>query len=169
MAQEQKMKEEYSERIVRILAKDIEGKSKILVGLTKIKGISWSFANAVCKVLKIDENRKIGSLTPEEIKELSDFVKNPKIPVFILNRRFDLETGEDKHLVGTDLELRNEFDIKRLKKIKSYRGIRHSANLPVRGQRTRSHFRTNRKRGVGIKNKGKKKSESGGENYEKKA
>ncbi|MBU1252126.1 MAG: 30S ribosomal protein S13 [Nanoarchaeota archaeon] len=158
--QQQEIEKGYSERIVRILSKDIEGNTKILAGLTKIKGISWSFGNAVCKVLNIDTNRKIGSLTPEEIKIISDFVKNPKVPVFILNRRFDLNTGEDHHYVGTDLELKNEFDIKRLKKIKSYRGIRHVANLPVRGQRTRSNFRANRKRGVGIKSKGKKAEES---------
>ena len=48
------------------------------------------------------------------------------------------------------------FDIKRLKKIKSYRGIRHAANLPVRGQRTKSHFRSNRRKGTGIKKKSKK-------------
>ena len=144
-------------RIVRILSKDIEGKSKVMAGLTKIKGISWSFANAVCKVLKIDKNKRIGALSPEEIKTISDFVKSPKVPSFVVNRRFDFETGENRHLVGTDLELRKEFDIKRLKKIRSYRGVRHASNLPVRGQRTRSHFRANRKRGVGIKNKGKKK------------
>ena len=102
-AQQQELDKGYRERIVRILAKDIEGNNKIAVGLTNIKGISWSFANAVCKVLKIDANRKIGSLTPEEIKTISDFVKNPKVPVFILNRRFDLDTGDNKHLVGTDL------------------------------------------------------------------
>ena len=157
--QQQEIEKGYSERIVRILSKDIEGNTKILAGLTKIKGISWSFANAVCKVLKVDISRKIGSLTPEEIKTISDFVKNPKVPVFILNGRFDLTTGEDHHFVGTDLEQKNEFDIKRLKKMKSYRGIRHVANLPVRGQRTRSNFRANRKRGVGIKNKGKKNEE----------
>ena len=64
-----------------------------------------------------------------------------------------METGENKHLTGSDLELRNEFDIKRLKKIRVYRGYRHMARLPVRGQRTRGHFRKNRAKGVGIKKK----------------
>jgi len=43
------------------------------------------------------------------------------------------------------------MDIKRLKKIRSYRGLRHAMGQPTRGQSTRSHFRTNRKRGVGMK------------------
>jgi len=46
------------------------------------------------------------------------------------------------------LKLRKEFDIKRLKKVKSYRGMRHAFGLPVRGQRTRSHFRKGRSVGV---------------------
>ena len=44
-------KQEYEERIVRILSKDIEGKMKIYPGLTKVKGISWSLSNAICMVL----------------------------------------------------------------------------------------------------------------------
>lgn len=143
------------ERIIRILSTDIEGKTKIFPGLTKIKGISWGFSNAVCKVLKIDKNKKLGSLNENEIKKISDFIKNPILPSYMVNRRVDFETGENKHLTGSDLELRNEFDIKRLKKIKVYRGYRHASRLPVRGQRTRGHFRRNRAKGVGIKKKAK--------------
>lgn len=153
---EERSNKTYEEKIVRILSKDIEGKMKIYPGLTKIKGVSWTLANAVCTVLKIDKNRKIGSLTEEEIKKISEFVKNPKFPPHLYNRRKDFETGENKHLTGGDLELRTDFDIKRLKKIKSYRGYRHMSGLPLRGQRTKSHFRKNRSKGVGIKKKGKK-------------
>ena len=142
------------DRIVRILSTDMEGKMKIFHGMTKIKGISWSFSNAICKVLKIDKNRRIGSLNENEIKKISDFIKSPVLlPAYLINRRTDLETGENKHLTGSDLELRNEFDIKRLKKIRVYRGYRHIARLPVRGQRTKGHFRRNRAKGVGIKKK----------------
>jgi len=150
---QKQVKEE--DRVIRILAKDIEGRMKIYAGLTKIKGVSWSLSNAVCKILKIDKNKKIGSLTDDEIKKISDFIKNPKVPEYIINRRSDFATGEDKHLSGSDLELQKEFDIKRLKKIKSYRGFRHMAGLPLRGQRTKSNFRPNKKK-AGIKKKGKK-------------
>jgi len=141
------------ERIVRILSKDIEGGMKIYAGLTKVKGVSWSMANAICKVLKIDKNRKIGSLNDDEVKKITAFMKNSEVPEYIKNRRNDFETGENKHLIGSDLELKKEFDIKRLKKIKCYRGLRHSVGLPLRGQRTRSNFRKNRSKGVGIKKK----------------
>lgn len=157
MEAEIKQKQKYDERVIRILSRDIEGGMKMYSGLTKIKGISWGLSNAVCKVLKIDKNRKIGSLTNEEIKKIIEFIKNPKIPTYMLNRRADFKTGEDKHLVSSDLDLQNEFDIKRLKKIKSYKGYRHMGGLPLRGQRTRSNFRKNRRKGTGIKKKGKKK------------
>ena len=108
--QEEKSKEkEYKERIVRILSKDIEGGMKIYAGLAKIKGISWSLSNAICKILGIDKKRKIGSLTEEEVQKITEFVKNPSVPKHILNRRKDFETGEDKHLTGSDLELQKEF------------------------------------------------------------
>ena len=145
------------ERIIRILSEDIEGRMTLYSGLAKIKGISWSFSNAICKKLKMDKRRKIGSLKDEEIKVIINFIKNPDVPEHILNRRRDFDTGENIHLTGTDLELRKEFDIKRLKKIKSYRGIRHSAGLPLRGQRTRSNFRRNRAKGSGIRKKSGKK------------
>lgn len=142
------------ERIVRILSKDIEGGMRIYPGLTKIKGISWGLSNAVCNVLKIDKTRKIGSLTDGEIKKISEFIKKPEVPIHLFNRRSDFSTGENKHLIESDLELQNEFDIKRLKKIKSYRGLRHSIGLPTRGQRTRSNFRKNRgKAGIKVKPK----------------
>jgi len=144
------------ERIVRILSSDIEGKTAVYAGLTKVKGISWGFANAICKALNLDKRKKIGALTDKEIEKISEFVKHPNIPQYIYNRRKDFETGENRHLIGSDLDLSKEFDIKRLKKIKSYRGLRHSVGLPLRGQRTKSHFRTNKKKSVGIKKKIKK-------------
>ena len=156
MEEEKSKEKEYRERVVRILSKDIEGGMTVYAGLSKIKGISWALANAICKVLGIDKRRKIGSLTDEQIKKIIEFVKNPQLPSYILNRRKDFESGKDKHLTGGELELQNEFDIKRLKKIKSYKGYRHSAGLPLRGQRTRSNFRKNRRKGAGIKKKTKK-------------
>ncbi len=144
------------EKVVRILSENIEGGMKFYAGLTKIKGISWGTSNVICKKLKIDRNRRVGSLNPEEIKRISDFIKNLNAPDFICNRRNDFESGKNMHLTGSTLELQKDFDIKRLKKIKSYKGIRHGAGLPLRGQRTKGHFRKNKMKGVGIKKKSKK-------------
>jgi len=142
---EEKMKKE---TLVRIASTDIPGKTNVYAGLTKIKGISWALSNAICKSLNIDKNRKISSLTEQEIEKILAFAKNPDLPAWLLNRRKDVESGENKHLIATELDLRREFDIRRMKKIKSYKGARHTAGLPVRGQRTRAHFRKGKSIGV---------------------
>jgi len=145
--------------IIRITQTDISEDKQIYTGLTKIKGVSWSFANALCNKLGIDKKKKISSLSQEEIKKIEAFIKQPGFPSFLLNRRKDLDSGEDLHLITSDLELRNDFDVRRLKKIRSYRGLRHALGQPVRGQRTRGHFREKGKAmGVIKKSKGGKKS-----------
>ena len=145
-------KQERGEDLIRILSTDIPGSKNIYVGLTKIKGVSFSLSNAICYKLNIDKLKKIESLTPQEIDKISEAIKNPDIPNFMKNRRFDFEDGTSKHLTTTELDLTKEFDIKRLKKIKSYKGMRHSRGLPVRGQRTKSHFRKKGKhKVVGVK------------------
>lgn len=148
-------KKQYLDKMMRIASRDIPGNLSVYTGLTRIKGVSWTFSKIICQNLKIDPKIKIGSLNEEDIKKIEEFLKNPVAPKYILNRQKDFETGDDKHLSGVDLDLKKEFDIKRLKKIKSYRGLRHSVNLPTRGQRTRSNFRRNKQKGVGIKKKGK--------------
>ena len=142
--------------IVRICDSDIKGEIPIKHSLTKIKGISYSYANAICNSLNL-QSEKVGSLSPETIKKIEDIIKNPdnyKIPSWLCNRQKDYDSGLDKHLVGTNLKLQKEFDIRRLKKIKSYRGMRHATKQPLRGQRTRSNFRSGKS--LGVQKKGKK-------------
>jgi small subunit ribosomal protein S13 len=140
--------------IVRIVQTDIPGHKNILTGLTYIKGISWSISNAICKILKIDNQRKISDLKEDEINRITEFLKNPELPNYLKNRRNDFESGEDSHLISTELDMKREFDIRRLKKIRSYRGLRHAFKRPTRGQRTRSNFRgKGKKKAVGVKSK----------------
>jgi small subunit ribosomal protein S13 len=143
---EEKVKDDVT--LVRVLGRDIRGDIKLGSALTKIKGISWAFSNAVCKILGLDRTQRIQDVGEKDMVKIEAFVKNPKMPGFLKNRRKDLDDGEDKHISGADLKLRTEFDIKRLRKIRSYKGARHAANLPVRGQRTRANFRRNRKPSV---------------------
>ena len=105
--------------------------------------------------LKLDKKKRIQDMSAEEIKKIEDFIKDPQIPAFMKNRQKDFDDGEDKHVSGADLKLRREFDLKRMKKIKSYKGVRHSHGLPVRGQRTKANFRKNRKKSgaTGVKKK----------------
>ena len=151
----QKMKAQEEVTLVRILGKDIRGDSELLPGLTKINGISWSLSSAICGILKLDRKQRIQDMTKDEISILEGATKNLNIPSFLKNRQNDFEDGEDKHILGVDLKLRKEFDIKRLKKIKSYKGNRHTFGLPVRGQRTKANFRKNRKKSgaTGVKKK----------------
>ena len=145
-------KEEYFS-IIRIMQTDIPGNKNLLTGLTYIKGVGLGISNALCKILKLNPGKKISDLGKKEIKEIEDFLKNPeKLPEFLKNRRNDFETGEDSHLVGAELDMKKEFDIRRLKKIRSYRGLRHAFGHPTRGQRTRSHFRAKgKKKAIGVK------------------
>jgi small subunit ribosomal protein S13 len=141
--------------IVRIVQTDIPGNKNILTGLTYIKGVSWAISSAICKILQIDPNKKISELEKKEIEIITEFLKNPKLPDFLMNRRKDFETGEDSHIITAKLDMTKEFDIRRLKKIRSYRGLRHAFGHPTRGQRTRSHFRAKGKKrtAIGVKKK----------------
>jgi len=141
--------------LVRLLNTDLKGNKDLYTGLCKIKGVDFNFSNAICSTLNLDRTIKINQLSIEQIKKIEEFVKSPKgLEPYILNRQNDYDTGDDKHLSTTDIKFRKEFDIKRLQKIKSYRGLRHAAGLPVRGQRTKGHFRKGKTVGVS-KKKGK--------------
>jgi len=137
--------------IVRICNTDLKGEIPIGHSLNKIKGVSFSFSNAICNALNLEKLKKTGELTEEEIKKIEDVAMNPTkygIPIWLLNRRKEYETGKDIHIISANLKLQTDFDVKRMKKIKCYKGMRHSFGLPVRGQRTRAHFRHGKALGV---------------------
>lgn len=146
-------------QLVRICEVDIDGNKKLHHALTKIKGVNFSLSNALCNIANLKKEIKIGELSDKELNKIKDIIDNPskyKLPSWLLNRRKDYDGGEDRHLYSNELKLRKSFDIKRLQKIKSYRGLRHAQGLPVRGQSTRSHFRKGKALGV-KKKKGSKK------------
>lgn len=129
--------------IVRVAETDLEGSKKVASGIREIRGVSHMFANAVAKVYPLAD-KKIMDLTEDEIKNLEDVIHHPEkygVPYWMFNRRFDPDTGLHKHLAVSHLQLAQTTDINRMKKMKSYKGVRHSLGLPVRGQRTRSSFR----------------------------
>jgi small subunit ribosomal protein S13 len=137
--------------IVRIAGTDLKGENQLFTSLQRIKGVGGSLANAVCRVHNLDLNRKVGTLNAKEIKNIEETLKNPTkfgIPSWIVNRKGDLESGKDRHLVGADLTFTQTQDVKRMIRIKSYKGVRHMFGLPARGQRTRSSFRKGRTVGV---------------------
>ncbi len=140
--------------VIRILETDVPGELPLLYGLSEVKGIGHNFANAICRVLNLDPNMKIGYLTDSEVESIEKLVKEPSsfgIPSWMFNRRKDYTTGEDIHLYGAQLIYYVKEDIEREKRIKSWRGIRHALGLKVRGQRTRTTGRTGIT--VGVKRK----------------
>ena len=152
MAEEQKPK---LRPLVRIMNRDIKGEKQLACALRHIKGINYSLANIVCLKADIGHNIRIGYLTDQQIQKITDVIKDLHnfVPSYMLNRQKDYETGENKHLFASDLMLQKEDDIKRLKKIKSYRGLRHAWGLPVRGQRTKSNFRNKKGPALGVQRK----------------
>ncbi|MDB3957231.1 30S ribosomal protein S13 [Candidatus Nitrosopelagicus sp.] len=149
------MSEQY-ENLVRILGNDIHGELNMLIGLRQIKGIGYMFANSMLQVLKINPHQKVGNLTTEQISSIEKIIQNPKdanFPIWFLNRRQDIETGDDLHLVTSDIAFNIRNDVEREKTLFSWRGYRHMYGLKVRGQRTRC---TGRKGGaVGVAKGGK--------------
>jgi small subunit ribosomal protein S13 len=144
------------ENLIRILGNDIPGEKKTLIGLTQIRGIGYMFANAMLQILKINPDSKIGTLSPEHVSSIEKMIQDPQsadFPTWFLNRRKDVETGNDIHLVTSDIAFNIRNDIEREKGVFSWRGYRHMYGLKVRGQRTRC---TGRKGGaVGVAKGGK--------------
>ena len=144
------------ENLIRILGNDIPGERKALVGLTQIPGIGYNFANSLLQILKINPDSKIGMFTEEQVSSIEKIIQNPKsinVPTWFMNRQKDIQTGDDLHLLTSDIAFNIRNDIEGEKNVFSWRGYRHMYGLKVRGQRTRC---TGRKGGaVGVAKGGK--------------
>ena len=139
--------------IIRLSNTDIDGEKSVVYGLTTIKGIGLRMAALVTDETGIDRNKKVGDLKDPEIEKLQNAIDNltKSAPKWMLNHRKDYESGEDIHLIGSDIDMRLRDEINIMKKIRSYRGIRHERGLPVRGQRTRANNRRGLALGVSKK------------------
>jgi small subunit ribosomal protein S13 len=135
----------------------IDGNQKIAQSLSGIKGVGRRFAQAVLRVAGFDEDMRAGNLSDKDIAKLENVMQNPLqfgIPVWMLNRQKDLRTGDNLHITGTDVDLLLKMDIDRMKRTRSWKGVRHHLNLKVRGQRTRTTGRSGLIVGVVRKKKG---------------
>ena len=139
--------------IVRLSNTDIDGEKNVIFGLTSIKGVGMAMASLIIRETKINQKTKMGDLKDSQIETLQKAIDaiNNTAPRWMLNHRKDYETGKDIHLIGPEIELRLRDEINTMKKIRSYRGIRHERNLPCRGQRTRANNRTGLTLGVSKK------------------
>jgi len=140
--------------IVRVLGTDLDGTKKVVNALTAIKGVGIRLAGAIVDKAGVNPDERLGFLSESEIERIEAVAKDPTgygIYPWLLNRRKDRTTGQDLHLLGSDLDLQIKSDIELLKAIKSWRGYRHAYGLKVRGQRTRTTGRTGKT--VGVKRK----------------
>jgi small subunit ribosomal protein S13 len=139
--------------IVRLSNTDIDGEKNLVYGLTGIKGIGMHLANLISEKSGINQHKKIGDLSDSEIEKLQELINSitEHAPNWMLNHRKDLDTGDDIHLVGSEIDMRLRDEINIMKKIRSYRGIRHERSLRVRGQRTKGNNRRGLALGVSKK------------------
>jgi len=139
--------------IVRISNTDIDGEKNVVYGLSSIKGVGVHMATLIADKTGIARNIKIGDLKDDQIEKLQHTIDNviEIAPGWMLNHRKYYETGEDIHLISSEIDMHLRDEINIMKKIRSYRGIRHERGLPVRGQRTRANNRKGLALGVSKK------------------
>ena len=108
----------------RIAGIDLQDNWKVDYALTKIRGLGWSLSAKIMEAAKVDHKKRVSELTADEVAKI--------------------QTEIEKYSIEGDLLRAVRGNIQRLQVIGSYRGMRHSHNLPSRGQRTRTNARTKR-------------------------
>ncbi|GMM92961.1 30S ribosomal protein S13 [Qipengyuania sp. MTN3-11] len=109
--------------MARIAGVNIPTNKRVIIALTYIHGIGRTTAVRIADKLGIDHKTRVQDLTDEEVLRIR-------------------ETIDEDHQVEGDLRRETAMNIKRLMDLRSYRGLRHRAGLPVRGQRTHTNART---------------------------
>jgi small subunit ribosomal protein S13 len=129
-------KQEVYGLMARIAGVDLPRDKRVEIGLTYIFGIGRSNSQKILAKAGINLDTRVKDLTEEEVSKLRQIIV-------------------DEHQVEGDLRREVALNIKRLKEIGCYRGIRHRRGLPVRGQKTKTNARTRKgpKRMVGRKKK----------------
>ena len=139
--------------IIRIANSDVSGEERLVNALTSIRGIGPRISNAIVQKLKLDPNKLAGKIDDKNVVDIENAIMNLNdyVPDWLLNRQKDYDTGEDIHPVSVELKMTHDEDLNRMKKVKSYKGIRHASGHKVRGQRTYSNGRKGLALGVSKK------------------
>jgi small subunit ribosomal protein S13 len=139
--------------LVRIMNTDLKGSKPVQYALTGIPGIGRRTAILIARGAGVNPAAILGYLPDEDVAKIDSTIEKFEdiVPSWMLNRQKDLASGQDKHLLGTDIILTFREDINTLKKIRAYRGIRHERGLKVRGQRTKATGRRGSTVGVSRK------------------
>jgi small subunit ribosomal protein S13 len=129
--------------ILRMADTDMDGQKTLATALTAVRGVGARTAVQICKNTGFEPSSLAGHLTVEEQETLRIAIEGyaETVPLWMLNRQRDLETGDELHLTGQQVSLTLSDDINRLRTMKCYRGVRHASGNKVRGQRGRSNGR----------------------------
>lgn len=128
--------------VVRIAGIELPKNKRIEIALTYIKGVGQAISKKILSLAKVDCSKRTDKLSDEEVKRI----------------RAELESGK-YHLEG-ELRQKQSTNIRILREIRCYRGVRHVLGLPVRGQQTRTNARTRKGKALpvgGLKQKLEKK------------
>ena len=120
--------------MARIVGIDIPRNKKIVFSLCYIHGIGTTTALKICEMAKVDKEKRVQDLTEKQISSIREIISSLEINV----------EGE--------LRSFNAMNIKRLKDVGAYKGLRHRRGLPANGQRTKTNARTRKgkKRTIGL-------------------
>ena len=129
--------------ILRMADTDMDGQKTLATALTAVRGVGPRTAIQICKNTGFDPASLAGHLSVDEQESLRVAIEGyaETVPLWMLNRQRDIETGDELHLTGQQVVLTLEDDINRLRTMKCYRGVRHASGNKVRGQRGRSNGR----------------------------
>ena len=117
--------------MARIAGVVIPSEKQVQIALTYIYGIGPKFASTILAAAKIEPTTRVKDLTEAEEQRLREIIDND-------------------YTVEGDLQRLVTNNIKRLKDVNAYRGLRHKAGLPVNGQRTRTNARTRKGKAVAV-------------------
>jgi len=113
--------------MVRIAGVNLPDNKPVFIGLTYILGIGRTSAVEIVKKCDLEGQKRMKELTEQELTKIRE----------VLN---------EEYIIEGDLRREVAMNIKRLREIRSYRGMRHSRGMPVRGQRTHTNARTRKGR-----------------------
>ena len=117
--------------MARIAGVVIPAEKQVQIALTYVYGIGPKFARDILAAAKVEPTTRVKDLTEAEEQKLRNIIDN-------------------NYVVESDLQRQVSNNIKRLKDVNAYRGLRHKAGLPVHGQRTRTNARTRKGKAVAV-------------------